>query len=79
MAEFGFNVIFIEKIGSLSARGSKMSHTFYLYASTSTGSTPDKYHGDMVAIVEIAGNKEKRFEAVTAYMKVVLESGRPNR
>lgn len=73
LLSFGFDVNLVDNVGSLQARGGKMSHTFYIYESKryspewilTISDIPVK---KIVESIDIASSKEKRFKQNESFL-----------
>jgi precorrin-6B methylase 2 len=77
---FGFNVTLVKPIGSLVARGGKMSHTFYLYKHDNYSDSADYVTTPHIqTLIQIASNKQLRLERLEMNVDAVLNSERSSR
>jgi hypothetical protein len=83
LQEFGFNVELEENLGSLMAKGSQMSHTFYLYKSTThldIGKQDDLIVEDRLQqLINIASNRHLRLNTAETFSHAIQKSERPLR
>jgi hypothetical protein len=78
---FGFNVKLVSNLGCLTARGSQMRHTFYLYKHNHYDSDIVDWivRPDMKTLIQIASDKELRLARIQTNVDAVLNSERLTR
>jgi hypothetical protein len=81
LVSFNFNVRLVCNMGCLSARGGKMSHTFYLYEHENYEPNSDawKITRHMKGLIELASDKEQRLKRLEKHVGAVLNRERLTR